>query len=108
MNCRCNSHNDLSIVQGDTLEITLSLENPEELIIERVTFVCKSLNINEDFTPSSSDDLWSLTINPNETEEFYIGNFAFDVTAVSDSGEVFTVVHNGNLRVLHKSNKDDA
>ena len=31
-----------------------------------------------------------------------------DVTAVSDVGEVFTVIHNGNLRVLHKDNKHES
>lgn len=108
MNCKCNSNNNLSVVQGDTLGISLTLDNPEELIIEHVHFVCKSLNIDEEFVPSNNDNLWALDIDANITQNFWIGNFSFDVTAVSDVGEVFTVIHNGNLRVLHKDNKHES
>ena len=108
MNCKSNSNNNLSVVQGDTLGISLALDNPEGLVIEHVHFVCKSLNIDEDFIPSNEDNLWALDIDANITKNFWIGNFSFDVTAVSDVGEVFTVIHNGNLRVLHKDNKHES
>lgn len=57
MNCKSNSNNNLSVVQGDTLGISLALDNPEGLVIEHVHFVCKSLNIDEDFIPSNEDNL---------------------------------------------------
>ena len=50
----------------------------------------------------------ALDIDANVTQNFWIGNFSFDVTAVSNVGEVFTVIHNGNLRVLHKDNKHES
>ena len=108
MNCKNYSNNNLSVVQGDTLGISLTLDNPEGLVIEHVHFVCKSLNIDEEFIPSNGDNLWALDIDANVTQNFWIGNFSFDVTAVSDVGEVFTVIHNGNLRVLHKDNKHES
>ena len=70
MNCKSNSNNNLSVVQGDTLGISLTLDNPEELIIEHVHFVCKSLNIDEDFIPSNEDNLWALDIDANITKNF--------------------------------------
>lgn len=47
-----------------------------------------------------------LIVEASETQNFRVGTFLFDVTAVSDSGEVFTVVHNATLEVLYKYNKD--
>lgn len=47
-----------------------------------------------------------LIVEESETQNFRVGTFLFDVTAVSDSGEVFTVVHNATLEVLYKYNKD--
>lgn len=105
MNCKNYSNNNLSVVQGDTLGINLALDNPEGLVIEHVYFVCKSLNIDQDFIPYNDNDLWMLNIDANITKNFWIGDFSFDVTAVSNLGEVFTVIHNGNLRVIYKENK---
>lgn len=51
------SRNNLSVVQGDTLEVTLTLENPEELVIQEVNFICKTLDINTSFSPTSTDDM---------------------------------------------------
>ena len=65
MNCKSNSNNNLSVVQGDTLGISLTLDNPEGLVIEHVHFVCKSLNIDEEFIPSDEDSLWALDIDAN-------------------------------------------
>lgn len=105
MNCKNYSNNNLSVVQGDTLGINLALDNPEGLVIEHVYFVCKSLNIDKEFIPYNDSDLWMLNIDANITQNFWIGDFSFDVTAVSSLGEVFTVIHNGNLRVIYKENK---
>lgn len=104
MSCKCNSNNNLSVMQGDPLGVSLTLDNPEELAIQHVYFVCKSLNIDKEFAPSNDNTLWTLNINTDVTQNFWIGNFSFDVTAVSDVDEVFTVIHNGNLRILHKGN----
>ena len=70
MNCKSNSNNNLSVVQGDTLGISLALDNPEGLVIEHVHFVCKSLNIDEEFIPSDEDSLWALDIDANITQNF--------------------------------------
>ena len=70
MNCKSNSNNNLSVVQGDTLGISLTLDNPEGLVIEHVHFVCKSLNIDEEFIPSDEDSLWALDIDANITQNF--------------------------------------
>ena len=102
----CNSNN-LSIIQGDTLDVTLSIDNPETLDIESVKFVCKSLDVEENFVPivnegAESDDSWMMIIDANVTQNFRVGNYSYDITAVLDNGEVFTVVYHGNLEVLYK------
>ena len=43
-----------------------------------------------------------MIIDANVTQNFRVGNYSYDITAVLDNGEVFTVVYHGNLEVLYK------
>ena len=48
---------ELKVIQGDTLNVTLTIENPEALVITRVVFTCPSLSIEKDLGMMSEDDL---------------------------------------------------
>ena len=103
---RCHCRNGLSVIQGDTLEVTVDIQNPEEITIQKVEFVCKSLGLQEEFTLIDEGDInWGFTIDAERTKNFRVGSFTFDVNAILDSGEVFTVLHNKTIQVLYKYNK---
>lgn len=105
MSCCCRD-GKLAVVQGDTLDVTVFIENPEQFIIEKVEFVCKSLGLREELFPVNEEDsLWGFTIEAENTKNLRVGNFSFDVTATTDGGEVYTVIHNWNIEVRHKVNK---
>lgn len=103
---RCHCRNGLSVIQGDTLDVIVDIKNPDEVEIEHVKFICKSLDIDEELQHIDEDDVnWGFTIDADETSKFRVGTFTFDVNAILSSGEVFTVLHNKPFRVIYKYNK---
>ena len=93
---------ELKVIQGDTLNVTLTIENPEQLQITRVVFGCPSLSIEKDLTMMTEDDLWGFILTPFETANLWVGRWDFDITVFTASGETYTVVHKGQLFVEHK------
>lgn len=67
----------LSIIQGDTLDAVLTIDNPADLEISSVKFVCQSLGLNEEFVPSNKEDMkdtYSICIDNSTTQKLYVGN----------------------------------
>lgn len=63
----------ISIIQGDTLDVVLTVHNPYELPIEEVKFICKSLELDKVMSPTleqdeDGDDLFVLMLTPEETQ----------------------------------------
>lgn len=103
---RCHCRNGLSVIQGDTLEVTVDIDNPEDITIEKVEFVCKSLGLREELSLLEEGDInWGFTIEAERTKNFRVGTFYFDVNATLDSGDVFTVVYDKPIQVIYKYNK---
>lgn len=103
----CYAENSLSVIQGDTLDVMVWIDNPEEIVIERVEFVCKTLNLREDLDPLAGleeRDAWGFAIDQSRTLNFRVGDYTFDVTAFLDSGERFTIIYQGILKVEPKYN----
>lgn len=44
-----------SVIQGDTLELTVHVEKPEELTISHAYLVCKSLNIETELSATDNN-----------------------------------------------------
>ena len=93
---------ELKVIQGDTLNATLSIENPEALVITRVVFTCLSLSLQKDLGMLNDDDLWGFVLTPEETEDLRVGRWDFDITVFTADAERYTVVHKGQLFVEHK------
>lgn len=65
---------ELRVIQGDTLDCMLTIENPEELVISKVLFNCPSLQLAVELTQAVEDDtLWLLLINSANTVDLRVG-----------------------------------
>jgi len=47
---------NLNVIQGDTLDVILTLENPEEIDINKVVFKCPSLALEVPMKTTLLDD----------------------------------------------------
>lgn len=47
---------ELDIIQGDTLNAVITIDNPDELEISQVTFECPSLNLSYGLTEVTDED----------------------------------------------------
>lgn len=99
----------ITVIKGDTLDLELELDYPENTEIDRVVFSCKTLSLNVELDQVfNSDDeptkLYTATIPASTTANFYIGNFTYDVTAYINDNKVCTVLYNEPIEVLEKCN----
>lgn len=99
----------LSVIQGDTLDAIVMLEKPEDLVIESVYFKCPSQELNEELTlvedaeVSDTEVDYGFTLSPEVTQSLRVGNFDFDIIVTLDSGEIYTVIR-GNFEVIYRKN----
>ena len=71
----------LSIIQGDTLDAVVVIEKPAELVIDKVRFVCASLNLDcnleiadEDEGEEETEVGYAFMLTPEETQALGVGN----------------------------------
>ena len=99
---------ELCVIQGDTLDVTLTIENPEQMDIEHVYFRCPSLQLTNELIPlnTNDDSLWGFSLSPTLTVNLRVGRWDFDITALTSSQQ-YTVISNGQLIVQYKRNRND-
>lgn len=103
----------IELVQGDTLTAYFKIPGLVEVPVEKMMFTCKALGINSELTRSVDDsgssgesgdfsDTWLLWYE--NTQDFRIGSFTYDLTAVmSEEGkEIVTYIYNGTLTIIPK------
>lgn len=109
MNC-CLNKSSLAVIQGDTLDVTVDIENPDELVLTRVVFICPSLDIQKELTklndPTEEDNMWGFILPAQDTKNLRVGDWNFNIAAISDDSEVFTVVFKGVLHVEYNRSKN--
>ena len=68
----------LSVIQGDALDVVVTVENPQGLPISKVMFVCQSLKLEKELEPALEDDplndIYTLSLLPSETQPLGVGN----------------------------------
>ncbi len=106
----------IKLIQGDTLFAYFDIAALGNMLVDRVIFTCKQLNLNIDCVPvyddDSSDDSGSDSgdevskygpckwlLQKNDTSEFLIGDFTYDLTVLTHEA-VTTFIYNGMLKVL--------
>lgn len=101
----------LSVIQGDTLDAVVTIEKPEDLVISEVHFKCPSQELNEELALIENEDeeadpyfpTYGFTLTPETTQSLRVGNFDFDIIVTLDGGEVYTVIR-GNFEVIYRRN----
>lgn len=94
---------DIEIVQGDTLNLTISLLNVDKQNVQELWFSCQSLGVKDQFTYQDSCCKWVFFYE--NTSEWALGVTTYDITVVFIDGSVKTIQYKGSLRVLEKTNK---
>ncbi len=92
----------MNIVQGDSFNLTITVESGSELI-EELWFSCKKLDLCKQCT-KVDDTTYIITLNTQETcncTDYYT---TYDITAKLKDNQINTVIYNGQLRVLKKEN----
>lgn len=90
----------LKVVQGDVLEFVIMLCRIDPIVIERVTFQCKDLGLEQ--VAEQEDDIYRIRILGEITKNFPIGFSRYDIAVTLTDGEQLTVKHNDKIEVLKK------
>ncbi|MBQ7798305.1 MAG: hypothetical protein IJ371_04205 [Clostridia bacterium] len=94
----------LTIVQGDTLEISLSIDGADAGSVEKIIFSSKEQNIVQVFTEYAPGEYY-LRIEGNVTKYFKPKVTDYDLTVIFVDGERVTGSYHNKLIVLRKFNK---
>ena len=92
----------LKIIQGDTLNLTITVEAGAELI-EELWFSSKYLNISKQLT-KINDTQYLATFDAEFTCDCKTCLTTYDITAILKDNQVSTLVYQEELQVLKKEN----
>lgn len=93
---------ELKIIQGDTANITFTIEKGADLI-EELYFSSKGLGISQKLT-KINDTQYLASFDTDITCNCKNGYTTYDITAILKDNQVSTLVYSGELRVLKKEN----
>lgn len=92
----------IKVIQGDTLNLTISVEGDNKLI-EELYFSCKKLDIVNKLT-KVNDTQYIITFSSEITQKWMEGNAFYDITAKLKDNQISTVVYYDEMRILKKEN----
>ncbi len=99
--------NKIIAIQGDTLDVTLTIDKPEDLEVKRVVFSCPAIKLEQDLDClEDSNTLWHLLISSEDTKDFRVGRWEYNMTAITGDDQVYTVIFKGRFDVIYKRDKD--
>ena len=96
----CNS--DIEIIKGDTLPISIIVDEGIELI-EEIYFTSSSLGINRKAN-YIEENIYQLIISSEETQEFKERFATYDITAILKNTHIKTTIYNGYIYIYEKEN----
>jgi tRNA splicing endonuclease len=95
---------EIKIIKGDSLDLTLTIENIELELIEHVYFSSRNL-LTREFLWDEPTEKYRLRIAAEETEEFPVGRASYDITIMFIDEGVRTAKYKGPLIVHPKDNR---
>lgn len=95
-----NNKNEITLVIGDTLDITFELKS--EYQIKEAYFVCSQLNVKQKLERFVSRDDWRLLVD--NTEYFQSGIFDYDIKVIFIDDTLYTVSYRSLFKVLQNYN----
>lgn len=93
----------LEVIQGDTLMLTIRLENIDLSTIDKIYFSCSDLNLIEEFE-KNEDDSYKLVVGSNVTKSFIPSTYNYDITINFSDNRVKTIEYCGEINILKKTN----
>lgn len=95
----------VTIIQGDTKDISITLDDVGNRVVREVWFSSKLLGLKSSCSYNGVTKSWDLSIDSNLTATFPAGKFYYDITVIFDNNKVLTTVYKGSGQVLEKENK---
>lgn len=99
-----NNDSTITIIQGDTYERYLTIENLSTTQIAGVYFSCKGLNLNKKLE-LTEDGEYVLSLTSEETKLLPVIRSNYDITIKLIDNKIKTLVYTSTIKVLEKINE---
>ena len=99
-----NENINISVVQGDILEVYFVLEGISNEDISKVFFSCAEQSLAVECEYSSSQQGYGLRLDSDETDVLEAKQSRYDLTVRFTDGNDFTAVYEGVFAVFPKRN----
>lgn len=96
-------NDNIEIIQGDSFEMTVTIDGLAESIIENIYFTCASLRFCQKLEKEEGTT-YLLKISSEITKTFEPAVTNYDLTIYFIDKTIQTIVHNAALKVLRKNN----
>ena len=93
----------ISIIQGDSYTREIAFEGIDIELIESIYFTCDKLSICKKL--EKDENLFILYISSNETINYEVGTFDFDLTIKFKNNDTKTIQYRSIISILEKNNK---
>lgn len=107
MGCCMMKELAIKVVQGDTFNANIKVNNISHENIRAVYFSCQKLGINKELQYNSELDRYILKLTSEETEQHPNFYGEYDITIYFNGDNVKTAVYNASIEILDKFNKVD-
>ena len=97
-----NQNSNLKLIQGDSFQVNVTLDNVDNLIIDSIIFSCSALGLCKKLEHDLNK--WVFKLTSSETKNFpkFIGDY--DLTIKFIDGNTTTVIYRNSIEVLPKTN----
>lgn len=97
--------NTLEIIQGDTFDLEIELEDVDVLTIDKIIFSSATLNVKYEAQWSDEENVYLVSLTAKDTAEFEPMKASYDITVLFVNNKVSTARYNGVLIVKEKVNE---
>jgi len=96
---------EILVVQGDSYQKNVIIENVEPINIDAIYISCKDLAINKQLTYNNEEQRYEFFLSADETMNLKSMLTDFDITIYFTDGKVKTISYKAKINVLPKINK---
>lgn len=97
-------NSEIIIIQGDSFQMTVTVEGLSAEVIDSVLFSCEKLNLCKELT-ITEDGAYLLSFESSETKSWETITATYDLTVRFSDSKIKTVIHNSSFKVIEKTNK---
>lgn len=101
---RTEGNPKISIIQGDSYTREISFKGIDIELIDKIYFSSCGLNICKGLNKDIDNKLFVLHLTSNETSNFNVGVFDFDLTVKFTNKDIKTIQYKSIISILEKCN----